>query len=408
MRIAQINMLPNGSTGSIMQQIALEARKNGHLVKTFSSAFYDIADVALPEEEHMVFGSRFENRLHVYLGVATGGNGMFSHMGTHELINDLKRFQPDIVHLHNLHRFCINLPMIFSYIRKNNIKLIWTLHDCWAFTGKCPHYLMTGCDKWLSGCGNCPQLNGYPKSAVDSTRAMYEKKRKIFTSIENMTIVTPSEWLAKQVEKSFLGEYETRVIHNGTDLDIFKPTDSSFKSEISCDGKKIVLGVAFDWGERKGLDVFNALAAQLDESYRIVLVGVTEAVKDSVSDKIITIQRTESPQKLAEIYTAADVFVNPTREEVFGLVNIEALGCGTPVITFNAGGSPETIDESCGYVVDTDDISAMKEKIEYVVENKPFSKDDCIKRAAEFNKADKFKEYVRLYEDSAHSPHSTL
>lgn len=408
MRIAQINMVSNGSTGNIMLQIANEGRKCGHIMKTYSAASYDMAEISRPEEEHKVFGSRYENKLHIYLGVVTGRNGMFSHMGTHQLIEDLKKFKPDIIHLHNLHRFCINLPMLFSYIRKNNIKLVWTLHDCWSFTGKCPHYQMAECDKWIKGCSNCPQLDSYPKSIADSTKAMYKKKKKIFTSVDDMTIVTPSVWLSEQVKRSFLGKYETKVIYNGTDLEIFKPTDSDFRKEISCQDKKIVLGVAFDWGRRKGLDVFNTLAEQLGDGYRIVLVGVTDAVKGEVSDKIITISRTESPQKLAEIYTAADVFVNPTREEVFGLVNIEALACGTPVITFNSGGSPETIDSNCGYVVDTDDVSAMISKIEYVVENKPFSKENCIKRAAEFNKADKFKEYIRLYEDSTHSPHLTV
>lgn len=409
MRIALINMFSDGSTGDIMKQIAVEGRKRGHIIKTYSALQTDQTEENLSTDpEHKVFGYYAENKLHIYMGVATGQNGMFSHMGTRQLINDLKKFKPDIIHLHNLHRFCINLPMLFRYINKNNIKVVWTLHDCWSFTGKCPHYTMAKCDKWKSGCGDCPQLDAYPKSITDCTASMYEKKKRLFTSVKDMVIVTPSQWLANQVKMSFMKEYDAEVIYNGIDLTVFKPTDSNFKSKINCNDKKIVLGVAFDWSNRKGLDVFNTLSQQLNEDYQIVLVGVNENAKKELSDKIITISRTHSKKELAEIYSAADVFVNPTREEVLGLVNIEALACGTPVITFDAGGSPETINPKCGAVVDTDDVTSMKKMIVEAVEHRLYRKEDCVKRAMEFNKTDKFREYIDLYENSTHSTHVTL
>lgn len=408
MRIAQINMFPNGSTGSIMLRIAEQARIRGHIVKTYSAASIDNKTDSFVGDDHFVFGSYAENKLHVYLGVATGRNGFFSFVGTRQLIKDLEKFDPEIIHLHNLHRFCIDLPMLFRYIRRKNIRVIWTLHDCWTFTGKCPHFEMAQCDKWLSGCGDCPSLGDYPKSMVDSTRAMYRRKKEMFTSVSDMTIVTPSRWLAEQVSKSFLNKYDTKVIYNGIDTEIFKPMDSDFRKSISCEDKIILLCVAFDWSERKGLDVFNTLAEELDDRYRIVLVGVSERATQSISSKIIIVPRTENQRQLAEIYSAADIFVNPTREEVLGLVNLEALACGTPVITFKTGGSPETINEKCGAVVEKNDVSALKEKIELVATTRPFMAEDCVQRASEFNKSDKFKEYVDLYEDSTHSPHVTL
>lgn len=401
-------MFPNGSTGNIMLRIAEQARERGHIVRTYSSASVDSRTEVYVSDDHFVFGSYTENKIHVYLGVATGRNGFFSYFGTRQLIKDLEEFGPEIIHLHNLHRFCIDLPLLFKYINRKNIRVIWTLHDCWSFTGKCPHFEMAQCDKWLNGCGGCPSLGDYPKSMVDSTRAMYRKKKEMFTSISDMTVVTPSKWLAEQVSESFLNKYETKVIYNGIDTEIFKPVDSNFRKSINCEDKFLLLGVAFDWSERKGLDVFNTLADELDERYRIVLVGVNERVAERVSTKIITVPRTESQKELAEIYSSADIFVNPTREEVLGLVNLEALACGTPVITFRTGGSPETINEKCGATVEKNDIVALKEKIELIASTRPFSVEDCLQRASEFKQFDKFKEYVDLYEDSTHSPHVAL
>jgi len=400
-KVAEINMIPYGSTGKIMLQIADEARKSGIEVKTYSTVPFDKRkkNFEVDAEEHYCFGSFSENKRHYYLGSTFGKNGCYSRKGTKELINYLKGFGPDIVHLHNLHKFCVNLPMLFGYLKESKVKVIWTLHDCWAFTGQCPHFTMVKCDKWKTGCHHCPQLNSYPTSRIDNSKRMYEKKKEWFCSIEDMTIVTPSHWLEGLVKQSFLSEYETKVIHNGIDLSVFKPTESDFRKKYNCEDKFIVLGVSFGWGIKKGLDVFIELANRLDERFQTVLVGTNDVLDAQLPKNIISIHRTHNQNELAEIYSAADLFVNPTREEVLGLVNIESLACGTPVLTFRTGGSPECIDETCGSVVDVDDIDSMEREILRISEENPYSKEACVKRAEKFKMNERFSEYVALYKE---------
>ena len=216
-----------------------------------------------------------------------------------------------------------------------------------------------------------------------------------------MTLITPSQWLADQVEQSFLQEYPRKLIRHGIDLAVFKPTKSNFREKYQIPAhKKILLGVAFGWGVRKGLDVFVELAKRLDaDEYQIVLVGTDEAVEGQLPDSILSIRRTNDQHELAEIYTAADLFVNPTREEMFGLVNVEANACGTPVLTFRTGGSPECIDEKSGVVVPHNDVDAMEQEIIRICREKPFTEADCVNRARQFDKTARFEEYVRLYEE---------
>lgn len=228
---------------------------------------------------------------------------------------------------------------------------------------------------------------------------MWKLKRKCFTGLENLTLVTPSEWLAGLVKQSFLKGYPVAVINNGIDLNIFKPTESSFRRDhgIGAD-EYMLLGVAFGWEKRKGLDVFLWLAEHLPESFRIVLVGTDEDIEKSLPENIISIRRTNSQSELAEIYSAADLFVNPTREEVFGMVNSEALACGTPVLTFNTGGSPEIIDDSCGCVVPCNDMDALAEKCIYICENSAFSSHACVNKALAFGQERCYAQYLSIYE----------
>lgn len=350
MRIAIINMLPYGSTGKIMFQIADTARNEGISVKTYSTVPYDKKEkkVNVDLKDHYEWGSRAENRWHYYMGSLFGKNGCYSHIGTMRMIKDLEAFSPDIVHLHNLHKFCINLPALFEYFKKSNVKVVWTLHDCWAFTGQCPHFVMAKCDKWKTGCHHCPQISSYPKSRIDNSRNMYRLKKKWFTSVQNMTLVTPSYWLEGLVKQSYLQKYPVKVINNGIDLNVFHPVTGDFREKHHLQDKYILLGVAFGWGEKKGLDVFIRLAQELGENYQIVLVGTNELVDAQLPKNIISIYRTNNQQELAEIYSAADLFVNPTREENYPTVNMEAIACGTPVLTFRTGGSPEILDEKNG------------------------------------------------------------
>ncbi|MCR5021829.1 glycosyltransferase [Ruminococcus sp.] len=396
MKILEINSTNFGSTGNIMLQIATIARRKGHTVITCCPASRDNKKKSV--ENQLLIGSRFSRNVHLKLFEYTGLNGCFSLISTISFLHKLDRFKPDLIHLHNLHNSYINLPMLFKYIKKNKIKVIWTLHDCWAFTGQCPHFTVAKCDKWRTGCYDCPQINTYPASKVDRTKTMWKLKRKWFTGVEDLTIVTPSKWLADLVRQSFLKEYPVKVINNGIDLNVFKPTASNFRQRHHIEDKFVLLGVAFGWGHRKGLDVFIELAKRLDESFQIVLVGTNDETDKLLPKNVISIHRTNNQKELAEIYTAADLFVNPTREEVLGLVNIEALACGTSVITFRTGGSPECIDNSCGIVVEPDNIDEIIDKINNIFIHRPFSKENCLNRALLFSNKEKYDEYVNLYE----------
>lgn len=401
MRIAEINMTHNGSTGKIMLGIAEVARQRGHDVWTFSPRYYQKGDNQIwPEiKGHTYFGTVKENKIHHHLSKITGYHGCFSKQGTKELINYLEKVKPDIIHLHNLHNWTINIPMLFSYVKKKNVQVVWTLHDCWAITGQCPYFTMEKCDKWKRGCGKCSQINVYPDALVDRTRFMWKKKKQWFNGIKNITLVTPSEWLANLVKQSYLGKYPIKVINNGIDLFVFRKCEEIFKEKYHLQDKKIVLGVAFDWGIRKGLDVFQKLAKTLDNSYQIVLVGTNENIDKVLPTNIISIHRTVNQQQLAEIYTAADVFVNPTREDNFPTVNIESLACETPVITFQTGGSSEMLDDTCGSVIECNDVDSLQKEIKKVCTQNLYSGPACRKRAKKFDMNKKFEEYVELYEE---------
>lgn len=407
MKIAQINMVANGSTGKIMLQCSAVARELGNEVRTYSTIPFDKNNVEKMEliDEHYTWGSIKENKIHYYLGSIFGLNGFFSKKGTRDLIENIKNFDPDIIHLHNFHKFCLNIPMFFDFLRNSNAKIVWTLHDCWSFTGGCSYFDIAACEKWKTGCGHCQQLNRYPKSILDSTKFMYKYKKNIFTDIKNLTIVTPSWWMAKLVQQSFLKDYPIRVINNGIDLKVFKPTPSIFREKHNIPLNQVMLlGVAFDWGIRKGLDIFVQLSKILDDSiYRIVLIGTNDELDKKIPKNVISIHRTQNQTELAEIYSAADFFVNPTREDNFPTVNLEAIACGTPVITFNSGGSPECIDEKTGIVVQVNDVKGLVSILEKVRKQNYFSKTDCLKRANCFDKNDKFKEYIELYEDITYS-----
>ena len=396
MKIVQINSLPNGSTGKIAIQLNDMVNKKPNWNGLFFCGNWEKTSL---REVHY-WGLRFENKLSALLSMLSGFQNMFSVLGTLSLIYKLKRIKPDVIHIHNVHLWVINIPLLMKYIKKKHIKTVWTLHDCWSFTGHCPYFTLINCNKWKSGCYNCPQYMEYPKSFIDNSKYMWKLKKKWFSGVKNMTIVTPSEWLARLVKKSYLKDYTVRVINNGIDLDVFKPRDSDFRDKQGIPRNKyIILGVAFDWGKRKGLDVFVKLAKILDEKkYQIVLVGTDCNVDKILTENIISIHRTQNQQELAEIYSAADLFVNPSREDNFPTVNIESIACGTPVVTFRTGGSPEIIDETCGSVVDCDDVDTLENEIHRICETKPYSEKACLERAKTFDNRKRFEEYIKLYE----------
>lgn len=395
MKIVEINTVDYGSTGRIMLQIAQQAREDGHEAWTFSMARKGKVE---PRIGHEYYCSYFSYCLHYLFGKMTGCNGLFSVMPTLRLIKRLRLIQPDIIHLHNLHGFSINLPLLFQYLKSSGKHVVWTLHDCWAFTGHCAHYDSVKCEKWKTGCKDCPIYRGYPESNVDNSKWMWKLKKKWFSGLKNVMLVTPSEWLADQAKASFLQDYPVCTLNNGIDLGVFKPVASNVKERYHISYEKyVILGVAFGWGHKKGLDVFIHLAESLGEQYQVVLVGTDVDIERTLPTNILPIRRTESQQELAEIYSMADVFVNATREETFPTVNIEALACGTPVITFETGGSPEILDATCGIIVPCDDVTALKEAIVHIAENKPFTAERCVERAKRYDMNDKFSEYVGLY-----------
>lgn len=324
-----------------------------------------------------------------------GNYGFNSKKATKSMINELERIKPDIVHLHNIHGHDCNIDMLFTYFKEKQIKLVWTFHDCWAFTAYCPHFTMVKCNKWMSNCSQCVQRREY-SFFFDKSVKMFQKKKELFQGLD-LTIITPSKWLADLVKQSFLTEYSVKVINNGIDLNVFKTYLSDFRKKYGIENKKIILGVSFGWNERKGLDVFVELSKRLSEDYKIVLVGTNEQTDKYLPNNILSIHRTNNQQELAEIYSTADVFVNPTREENYPTVNMEAIACGTPVVTFRTGGSPEMLDETCGSVVKCDDIESLEKEIIRICTDKPYSKENCIKKSKEFDKNKRYKEYLGLY-----------
>lgn len=398
MRIVQINGGAKGSTGKIMMGIAEVARAQGHEVMCASPITTTNRDAG-EDCGYYRMGTFNSRRVNVALARITGFNGCFAWFETYKLLKKIDEFKPDIIHLHNLHDSYINLPMLFSYIKKHNVPTVWTLHDCWAFTGQCPHFTIVKCDKWKVGCHNCPQYKEYPASLYDNTKKMWQLKKKWFTGVKNMTIVTPSEWLAGLARESYLKQYPIEVINNGIDLNVFKPTHSNFRERYEIPAEKhIILGVSFAWGYRKGLDCFVEIAEKLGEQYQIVLVGTDDETDKNLPHNIISIHRTQNQKELAEVYSAADVFVMPTREENYPTVNMEAIACGTPVVTFDTGGSPEMLDDKTGIVVEANDIEATKKAIKDICEKKKCNNEEYI--VAYSKKSDmkkRFAEYIELY-----------
>lgn len=392
MRIAQINAVSGkGSTGKIcvgISKILNEQGIDNRIFYSFGSDEYQYA-YKYSNDKYIKFQALKSRVL--------GNYGFNSKSATNKLIKYLKEYQPHIVHIHNIHGHDCDLEMLFTYLKSENIKIVWTFHDCWAFTGYCTYFTLCSCDKWQAGCKNCPQKGKY-SWFCDRSSTLWQKKKELLLGLD-LTIVTPSKWLATLVKESFFRDYPIEVINNGIDLSIFHPAEGDFRKKYACEDKFLLLGVSFEWEVRKGLDVFIELAKKLDSKYKIVLVGTNDEVDKLLRSNIISIHRTNNQKELAEIYSAADLFVNPTREENFPTVNIESLACGTPVLTFDTGGSPEIIDSNSGCVIPCDDIESMCEKIYQIAKLNQFSSYSCIDRAKHYDMNDKFLEYLRVYAD---------
>lgn len=292
--------------------------------------------------------------------------GLNARYETEKFIEFANNYNPDVLWLHNLHGYYINIEILFNWIKSRpQMHVKWTLHDCWAFTGHCSYFSVVKCDKWKTGCSYCPQKSCYPASILkDNSEKNYIRKKAAFTGVKNMTLITPSRWLAELVKQSFLGEYPVEVHYNTIDLNVFKPTPTDFREKFGLTDKKIILGVASAWGDRKGLPDFIRLSEMIDDRYAIVLVGVNKKQAKSLPRSITAILRTNNTRALAEIYTAADVFMNLTYEDNYPTVNLESQACGTPCLTYRTGGSVESVMPDC--VVEQGDLQAMLKKIEEI------------------------------------------
>lgn len=396
MKVLQINSVCGlGSTGRIATNIDSILRENG-----IESYIAYGRDSAVNDANIIRIGSKIDYYIHGVLTRIFDTHGLWgSKMATLKFIKQIKAINPDVIHLHNIHGYYINIKVLFEYLKESKKPVAWTAHDCWSFTGHCACFDYVGCDRWKTGCHDCPQKKVYPGSFLfDHSKQNYEKKRELFTSLNNMTIVTPSKWLANLVQESYLNKYPVKVIHNGIDLNVFKPTESDFRERNSLQDKFIILGVANGWDKRKGFQYFLDLADKLDDSYGIVLVGLTKKQKEKLPKSIVGITRTNNVNELAEIYSTANVFTNPTLEDNFPTTNLEALACGTPVITFNTGGSGESVNKSSGIIVEKGNLDEIRNAVN-VLKRSNIIKENCINRSREYDKDNRYMDYIALYKE---------
>ncbi|MBP3435468.1 MAG: glycosyltransferase [Clostridia bacterium] len=396
MKILFINSVCGiGSTGRICAELAEQLTAQGHTVKiAYGRQEY------VPEE-YAGFGVKIGNnygvKAHALLTRLTDRHGFFSKSATRKFLHWADDFDPDVLWLHNLHGYYVNVKLLFDWIKSRpQMQVKWTLHDCWAFTGHCTHFDAVGCQKWKTQCTHCPEKTSYPGSMLlDRSAKNFKDKHDIFTGVKNMTLVSPSHWLASLVEQSFLKEYAVRVVHNGIDLSLFTPSPGAFKEKYGLKDKHLLLGVAYGFGERKGLQDFIQLSRRLKADTVLALVGVNQQDTALLPSNVVAIEKTECLQELVEAYSDADVLLNLTYEDTFPTVNLEALACGTPVITYRTGGSPESLDDTCGVVLEQGDIDGIYQSVQRLREH-AFAAQACVNRAQQFDKAKMLDGYKKL------------
>jgi putative colanic acid biosynthesis glycosyltransferase len=397
MKVLQINSVINsGSTGRIAEDIGRVLIENGH------ESYIAFGRNDAKSASHKIkIGNKLGIYFHGLITLLTDRHGSGSYFATRKLVRAIESLNPDVILLHNLHGYYLNISVLFAYLKRINKPVIWTLFDCWAFTGHCSYFDDISCVKWINHCEKCPKKGIYPKSYIDNSKLNFKTKKELFTSIPNLTIITHSEWLANLTRSSFLSQCPIFVTPSATDISVFKPLGKKMVAKAVTN--KIILGVANPWSERKGLTDFLSLNAQLDKNnYTIVLIGLNAAQIDKLPKGIIGIKRTENIQELASWYNQAFAFINPTYQDNFPTTNIEALACGTPVITYNTGGSPEAIDEHTGIVVPKGDIPGLKKAIEQLeqMDYDELSKKCRLRAEMLFDKNKRFLDYLHIIEKS--------
>lgn len=407
MKVLLINsMSGKGSTGRIVDSIAELLIANGHE----ASIAYGLESSTNPNA--IKFGTKGEQFIHKISSHAFDMQGLGSQIATHKLIKYIKEIKPNIVNLHNIHGNYLNYPALFKYLATTNIEVVWTLHDCWSFTGHCPHFAFCGCEKWRTGCYKCPQLWMYPKSDfLDGSKRNYRLKKKYFQSLQNrLHIVTVSDWLKGLAKQSILKNSSFQVFNNGIDLNLFRPSTkedvANVRDKYNIPYKHIIIAVASPWSKRKGLDDLIKLNDIIDHSDScLLIVGLDKAQIASIPSDIVAIPRTESVEELARLYSLSSVLANPTYEDSFPTVNLEALACGTPVVTYNTGGSPEAITSDTGIVVEQGDINGLAEALKQVISSEyKYTAEQCRRHAeVNFNQKDSYFKYLNYFEQLLHN-----
>lgn len=394
MKVVQINTFPHKATGSIMMNLHRYMCSEGivsYVVWGRGRKSENEKEIVISDAPGVI--------LHGIYTRITDKTGFASQRATKILIGKLREIRPDIIHLHNIHGYYINLDMLFQFIKENDIQVVWTLHDCWTFTGHCAFFDENKCLKWEEGCYRCEQKKEYPASfLLDNSKLNYAKKKELFTGL-HATLVTPCKWLDKLTKRSFLKDYPVEVIYNGIDTDLFRPVDgTNFRKKNNLEGKTIILGVASEWTKRKGLRDFIVLSSRISRQYKIILVGLSAQQLKEIPAEILGLKRTNNVQELIELYSTADVFVNPTYEDNFPTTNLEALACGTPVIAYDTGGCGECISDEGGKLIPRGDLDALYRSI-IEFDGAAYKGDVCRNQViTRFDKKSMISKYVQLYE----------
>lgn len=403
-KLLQINpvLRTNTSTGRIVQEIGELAIEEGW---DSYVAYSGGRDGLKPCKSKLIpVGGKVDVAFHGLWTRLTDRHGLASWSATRRFIDEIKALKPDIIHIHNIHGYFLNYKILFDFLARNDIPVVWTVHDCWLYTGHCYYYSSIGCDKWMIGCGNCPQKRAFPSSwFVDRSKKNFDDKSLAFNSIKDrLTIVPVSEWIRGEMSNSFLKNCQFQVIHNGIDLNVFSVQDNEqgVRQRYGLGDKRIILGLASIWSKEKGWDDFIEMAKMLNDNELIVLVGVSEKQQEQLPSNIVGIRRTENVQQLAELYSAADVFVNPTWQDNYPTVNLEAIACGTPVVTYRTGGSVEAINDSTGMIVEQGDVAGLLSAAREIMQRgTQLFKDSCRKFALEnFDKEERYNDYLKLYD----------
>lgn len=397
LRVLQINSLKNsGSTGRIAEGIGLKViEQGGQSYIAYGRSANPGTSVALK------IGNRGDQLMHLIHTRIFDNHGFHSDQATRSLLRTIETLNPDIIHLHNLHGYYLNVRLLFEFLGKTSTPVVWTIHDCWPFTGHCCYYERIQCRKWMTECNSCELKWLYPQSClIDNSRKNFRNKKQLFNLPAQMHLVTVSHWLEEQVKESFLNRYPVSTIYNGVDLSIFKPLDrAGLREKYGFTGKKVIFGVANVWSEGKGLQSFIELSRVIGDETQIVIIGLNRNQIKNLRPNITGIEKTNNAEELACYYNMADVFVTPSLAETFGFVAAEAMACGTPVVAFNTSALPELINEDVGFIVPMNDLHMLYQRIrDVILQERSVYAEKCRRRAEElFDMNRQYERYLELY-----------